>query len=71
MAGADAAMLRAARRAYEEAKRYGHTIPVWRDGEVVELDPDVALAELDAAEEERARSREQGQSRESPAQESP
>ncbi len=44
MRGAEAAMLRAARAAREEARRAGLTIPVWENGAVVRKHPD----ELDA-----------------------
>jgi hypothetical protein len=40
MQGSRAAMIRAARRAAEQAKRYGQPLILWRDGQVVRVMPD-------------------------------
>ncbi len=40
MQGSGNAMIRAARRAAEEAKRYGHPLILWRDEQVVRVMPD-------------------------------
>lgn len=45
-----AALLRAARRASEEARRHGRGLVVGRDGKVVHLTPDEFEAELERAE---------------------
>ena len=47
MAGSQAAMIRAARRACELAKIYKHPIAISRGGKVVEVPPEEVLAELD------------------------
>lgn len=40
MQGSQAAMIRAARRAAEQAKRHGPPLVLWRDGRVVRVMPD-------------------------------
>jgi hypothetical protein len=40
MAGTQAAMVRASRKALHEAKLRGESVPQWRDGKVVWVDPD-------------------------------
>jgi hypothetical protein len=40
MAGTQAAMLRATRKAINEAKLRGELVPQWRDGKVVWVQPD-------------------------------
>ena len=40
MAGTQAAMLRATRKALEEAKIRGELVPQWRDGKVVWIKPE-------------------------------
>ncbi len=45
MAGTQAAMLRATRKALHEAKLRGELVPQWRDGKVVWVDPDEVLVE--------------------------
>ncbi|MEX2389504.1 MAG: hypothetical protein WD534_16635 [Phycisphaeraceae bacterium] len=40
MAGTQAAMLRATRKALHEAKLRGEPVPQWRDGKVVWVQPD-------------------------------
>ncbi len=40
MAGTQAAMLRATRKALEEAKLRGELVPQWRDGKVVWVKPE-------------------------------
>jgi len=39
MQGSRAAMIRAARRAAEQAKQYGQPLVLWRDGQVVRVMP--------------------------------
>ena len=46
LAGAEQALLRAARRAREKAAQFGRGIMIWRDGRVVELMPDDSIREL-------------------------
>lgn len=43
-AGADAAMRRAARRAHERAARFGHTIAIFEDGVLKEIEPIIGAA---------------------------
>ena len=38
--GTQAAMVRATRRALHEAKIHGEAVPLWRDGQVVWVQPD-------------------------------
>lgn len=45
IAGADAAMRRAARRAHERAARFGHTIAIFEDGVLKEIEPIVGAAQ--------------------------
>ena len=52
MAGTQAAMLRATRRAIQEARLRGELVPQWRDGQVVWIRPDEI--ELPAAADARA-----------------
>jgi hypothetical protein len=52
MAGTQAAMLRATRRAIQEARLRGELVPQWRDGQVVWVRPDEI--ELPAAPDARA-----------------
>ncbi len=40
MAGTEAAMLRATRRALEQAKMHGELVPQWREGKVVWVRPE-------------------------------
>lgn len=40
MQGSRAAMIRAARRAAEQAKQHGQPLVLWRDGRVVRVMPD-------------------------------
>lgn len=40
MQGSRAAMIRAARRAAEQAKQHGQPLVLWRDGHVVRVMPD-------------------------------
>lgn len=40
MQGSRAAMIRAARRAAEQAKQHGQPLVLWRDGRIVEVMPD-------------------------------
>jgi len=40
LAGTQAAMIRATRKALHEAKIHGLKVPQWRDGKVVWVDPD-------------------------------
>ena len=40
MQGSRAAMIRAARRAAEQAKQHGQPLVLWRDGQVVRVMPD-------------------------------
>jgi hypothetical protein len=40
MAGTQAAMIRATRRALHEARIHGELVPVWREGNVVWVHPD-------------------------------
>jgi len=54
MAGSRAALFRAARRACELAKMYGHPVAISRGGKVVKAQPDEVLAELDAEEDDRS-----------------
>ncbi len=50
MRGAEAAMLRAAEAARDEARKAGLTIPVWENGVVVRKHPDELEAEEEAVE---------------------
>ena len=52
MAGTQAAMLRATRKAISEAKLRGELVPQWRDGKVVWVRPEDI--ELPAAHEDQA-----------------
>lgn len=52
MAGTQAAILRATRRAIQEARLRGELVPQWRDGQVVWIPPDEI--ELPAAADARA-----------------
>ena len=52
MAGTRAAMFRAARRACELAKMYGHPVAISREGKVAKVPPEEVLAVLDASEGE-------------------
>lgn len=46
--GAEAALLRAAGRARETARRHGTKLVLWRDGMLCEVDPDEADVEAPA-----------------------
>ena len=51
--GSDAALLRAAARARETARRHGTKLVIWRDGKVCEVDPDeVPLPDVESPEGE-------------------
>ena len=52
MAGTQAAMLRATRKALQEAKLRGELVPQWRDGKVVWVRPEEI--KLPAAQEDQA-----------------
>jgi hypothetical protein len=54
--GTQAAMVRATRRALHEAKIHGETVPLWRDGQVVWVQPD----EVEPPREEEERSQNTG-----------